>query len=180
MSSDQGCVIWLSGISGAGKSTIAEAIAFTLKEHDKSVFAIDGDVLRSGLSSDLSFTAADRIENMRRAAEVAQMASACGLVTVVSLISPSSAGRKMVRELIRHGRFAQVYVKTPIEVAESRDVKGLYKKARAGLIANFTGIGSEYEIPADSEIVIDTTIVEPMTAAQAIIRYLIAKNWIVL
>ncbi|MEC5396377.1 adenylyl-sulfate kinase [Uliginosibacterium sp. H1] len=178
MKTDQGCVVWLTGISGAGKSTIAEAIAGALRNTGKPVFPVDGDDLRGGLSSDLSFTAADRLENMRRAAELAHMASKCGLVTVVSLISPSAQGRQMVRELVRHGRFALVYVKTPIEVAESRDVKGLYKKARAGLIANFTGIGSDYEAPGNSEIVIDTTTTTPDAAAALITTYLQGKGWV--
>jgi len=178
MNSDQGCVVWLTGISGAGKSTISAALMTALKEKGKSVFPIDGDDLRGGLSSDLSFTEADRIENMRRAAEVAQMASSCGLVTVVSLISPSAKGRQMVRELVRHGRFAQVYVNTSLAIAEARDVKGLYKKARAGLIKNFTAVGSDYEQPEDSEIVIDTATVAPDEAAQRIVAYLTEKIWI--
>lgn len=170
--------MWLTGISGAGKSTIASAIAASLHETGRTVLPVDGDELRGGLSSDLSFTAADRLENMRRAAEVAHLASKSGLVTVVSLISPSAQGRQMVRELVRHGRFAMVYVKTPIEVAESRDVKGLYKKARAGLIANFTGIGSDYEAPRDSEIVIDTTTTSPTAAAELVATYLRGKGWV--
>lgn len=177
MNLDQGCVIWLTGISGAGKSTIAAAVMTALKAKNRPVFPIDGDDLRGGLSSDLSFTEADRIENMRRAAEVAQMASSCGLIAIVSLISPSAKGRQMVRELIRHGRFVQVYVNTPLEVAEARDVKGLYKKARAGVIKNFTAVGSNYESPQDSEIVIETAVVHPDEAAQRIISFLAEKAW---
>ena len=178
MTANQGCVVWLTGISGAGKSTIAAAISRALREAGQAALPIDGDELRGGLSSDLSFSASDRMENMRRAAEVAQLASSSGLVGIVSLISPSAQGRQMVRELIRHRRFALVYIKTPMEVAESRDVKGLYKKARAGLIPNFTGIGSDYEAPADSEIVIDTTSTTPEAAAALIVTYIKGKNWI--
>jgi bifunctional enzyme CysN/CysC len=178
MNSDHGCVIWLTGISGAGKSTIAAAVMSALQHKGYSVFPIDGDDLRGGLSNDLGFAEADRIENMRRAAEVAQMASTCGLVTVVSLISPSAKGRQMVRELVRHGRFIQVYVNTPLEVAEARDVKGLYKKARAGLIKNFTAVGSNYESPTDSEITIETTQLPPDAAAQEILSFLMAKGWL--
>lgn len=178
MNQERGCVIWLTGISGAGKSTIAAALMSALGEKAFPVLPIDGDDLRGGLSSDLSFTEADRIENMRRAAEVAQLASSSGLIAVVSLISPSAKGRQMVRELVRHGRFAQIYVNTPVEVAEARDVKGLYKKARAGLIKNFTAVGSSYEAPRDNDVVIDTTVVSAADAARKIISYMLEKNWI--
>ena len=164
-------VIWLTGISGSGKSTISSATVSYLREAGHSVFSIDGDVLRQGLSNDLSFSAEDRLENMRRAAEVAYLTSSQGLVTVVSMISPSAEARALVRRLVRHGKFVQVFVDTPLALAEARDVKGLYKQARAGQISNFTGIGATYERPTDSEIVIDTSQVSALEAAERIVCY---------
>jgi adenylyl-sulfate kinase len=163
-----GCVVWLTGISGSGKSTIAAAMLKYFRQRQLSVFSLDGDVLRSGLSSDLSFSAEDRLENVRRAAEVAYLTSSDGLNTVVSMISPAQRGRDLAKSIIRHGRFVLVYVNTPMDVAEARDVKGLYKRARSGGIAQFTGIGSAYEVPDEPDVEIDTLTMNPQQAAQQI------------
>jgi bifunctional enzyme CysN/CysC len=157
-------VLWFTGLSGAGKSTIANMVEKRLARMNRHTFLLDGDNVRHGLNKDLGFTDADRIENIRRVGEVARLMTDAGLIVITAFISPFRAEREMVRRMMASGEFIEVHIDTPIAEAERRDVKGLYAKARAGELANFTGIDSPYEPPRDPEIRIDTT---GMTAAQA-------------
>jgi bifunctional enzyme CysN/CysC len=157
-------VLWFTGFSGAGKSTIANLVEKKLHRMNRHTFLLDGDNVRHGLNKDLGFTQADRVENIRRVGEVARLMTDAGLIVITAFISPFRAERQMVRDMIAHGEFIEVFVDTPLADAERRDVKGLYKKARAGALANFTGIDSPYEPPIGPEIRIDTT---RMTAAEA-------------
>ena len=144
--------IWLTGLSGAGKSTIAAMLEQHLYAQGKHTYLLDGDKVRSGLSSDLGFSAADRVENMRRVAEVAKLMVDAGLVVLVSLISPFRAERRMARDLFAQGEFVEVFVDTPLQQCERRDAKGLYAKARRGELRDFTGIDSPYEPPQAPEV----------------------------
>ncbi|TWB23252.1 adenylylsulfate kinase /sulfate adenylyltransferase subunit 1 [Nitrospirillum amazonense] len=157
-------VLWFTGLSGAGKSTIANLVEKKLHAHGRHTMLLDGDNVRHGLNRDLSFTDADRVENIRRVAEVSKLMIDAGLIVLVSFISPYRAERRMARELLGPGEFLEVFVDTPLAVAEGRDVKGLYAKARAGKIPNFTGIDSPYEPPESPDVRIDT---QAMTAEQA-------------
>ncbi|QOC23809.1 sulfate adenylyltransferase subunit CysN [Wenzhouxiangella sp. AB-CW3] len=148
--------IWLTGLSGSGKSTIANAVERKLLARGHHTYLLDGDNVRHGLNRDLGFTEADRVENIRRVGEVARLMTDAGLIVLVSFISPFRAERRMVRERFDKGEFIEVFVDTPLEVCEERDVKGLYAKARAGEIPNFTGISSPYEEPENAELVLDT------------------------
>ena len=147
-------VLWFTGLSGAGKSTIANAVERQLHAAGKHTYILDGDNVRHGLNRDLGFTDADRVENIRRVAEVAALMADAGLIVLVSFISPFRAERRMAREVAPDGRFFEIFIDTPLEVAEARDVKGLYKKARSGALKNFTGIDSPYEAPENAEVVI--------------------------
>ena len=138
----------------------------------RHTYVLDGDNVRHGLNKDLGFTAQDRVENIRRVAEVAKLMADAGLITLVSFISPFQSERQMARELMLPGEFIEVYIDAPLAVAESRDPKGLYKKARRGELSNFTGIDSPYEAPSTAEIRIDTTTVTPAEAAEQIVDYL--------
>ena len=148
---------WFTGLSGSGKSTIANVVDKRLLVLGHHAFVLDGDNVRHGLNKDLGFTDEDRIENIRRVAEVAKLMVDAGLIVLVSFISPFRAERRMARELFEPGEFVEVFVDTPLAIAERRDVKGLYAKARAGLLPNFTGIDSPYELPESAELVLDTT-----------------------
>jgi bifunctional enzyme CysN/CysC len=172
MKRQRGCVLWLTGLSGAGKSTIANLIDRRLTAMARHTYVLDGDNVRHGLNKDLGFTAQDRVENIRRVAEVAKLMADAGLITLVSFISPFQSERQMARELMLPGEFIEVYIDAPLAVAESRDPKGLYKKARRGELSNFTGIDSPYEAPSAAEIRIDTTTVTPAEAAEQIVDYL--------
>jgi bifunctional enzyme CysN/CysC len=165
-------VVWFTGISGAGKSTIANRTEQLLHAQGVHTYVLDGDNVRHGLNRDLGFTELDRIENIRRVAEVARLMVDAGLVVLASFISPYQAERQMARELAGAGRFCEVHVDTPLEVAESRDRKGLYQKARRGELANFTGIDSPYEVPVSPELHIDTAAVTPEQAAEALVEQL--------
>ena len=165
-------VVWFTGLSGAGKSTIANLVEKRLHALGRHTYLLDGDNVRHGLNKDLGFTEADRIENIRRVAEVATLMVDAGLITLVSFISPFRAERAMARERVELGEFCEVFVDTPIGVAEQRDPKGLYKKARRGDLKNFTGIDSPYEAPTDPELRIDTTDLEPEDAADRVIEQL--------
>jgi adenylylsulfate kinase len=151
-----GTVVWLTGLSGAGKSTIAEALEQSLRQRQVPVYVLDGDKVRTGLCSDLGFTPEDRKENIRRIAEVARLFADAGLVCVVAFISPYQTDRERARAMLPEGRFIEVYLSTPLEVCEQRDVKGLYAKARAGLVSEFTGISAPYETPLSPELELRT------------------------
>ena len=168
----RGRVIWFTGISGSGKSTIANMVEKKLHAMGRHTYLLDGDNIRHGLNRDLGFTDEDRVENIRRVAEVARLMADAGLIVLVSFISPFRAERELARSLMPQGDFVEVFVDTPLEVAEQRDVKGLYAKARAGELKNFTGIDSPYEAPESPEIRIDTTRTEAAAAAEAITAWL--------
>jgi bifunctional enzyme CysN/CysC len=162
-------VLWLTGLSGAGKSTIANLIESELHRRGHYTYLLDGDNVRHGLNADLGFTQADRVENIRRVAEVAKLMVDAGLIVLVSFISPFRAERQMARALFEPGEFLEVFVDAPLEIAEQRDPKGLYKKARSGQLKNFTGIDSPYERPERPEIRIDTTVCTANEAARRVI-----------
>jgi bifunctional enzyme CysN/CysC len=164
----QGRVVWLTGLSGSGKSTIANLVEKRLHAAGRHTYILDGDNVRHGLNRDLGFTDADRVENIRRVAEVARLMVDAGLIVLVSFISPFRAERRMARELFAEGEFLEVFVDTPLAVAEARDVKGLYKKARAGQLSNFTGIDSPYEAPEHPELRIDSDTTTAEQAAEII------------
>jgi bifunctional enzyme CysN/CysC len=165
-------VVWFTGLSGAGKSTIANMVEKRLHAEGRHTYILDGDNVRHGLNKDLGFTEEDRVENIRRVAEVAKLMVDAGLIVLVSFISPFRAERRLARELMGEREFVEVFVDTPLAEAEKRDVKGLYKKARAGELKNFTGIDSPYEPPENAEIRIDTTRVTPDQAAEQIFAWL--------
>ncbi len=170
-------VLWFTGLSGSGKSTIANAVQKRLFAMGKHTFTLDGDNVRHGLNRDLGFTDADRVENIRRVANVARLMSDAGLITLVSFISPFRNERTMARNTMAEGEFIEIHVDTPLDVAEKRDVKGLYKRARAGEIENFTGIDSPYEAPRNAEIVINTVDRTPEEAAEDVITYLTQNGY---
>ena len=151
----QPCCLWFTGLSGSGKSTVASLLERRLHGLGRHTYVLDGDNVRHGLNRDLGFTDADRVENIRRVAEVAKLMADAGLIVMVSFISPFRAERRLARSLFKEGEFLEVFLDTPIAVCEARDPKGLYKKARAGLIKNFTGIDSPYEPPEDPELRLD-------------------------
>jgi bifunctional enzyme CysN/CysC len=166
------CVLWFTGLSGAGKSTIANFVEKRLQAMNCHTYLLDGDNVRHGLNKDLGFTDADRVENIRRVAEVSKLMVDAGLIVLVSFISPFRAERRMARDLMGEGEFLEVYVDTPLAVAEQRDPKGLYKKARRGDLKNFTGIDSPYEVPEAPEIQLNTTLESPEQAAETIVQHL--------
>src|SRR5215468_6186529 len=170
------CVLWLTGLSGAGKSTIANLVEKRLTAAGRHTYLLDGDNVRHGLNKDLGFTAQDRVENIRRVAEVARLMADAGLIVLVSFISPFRSERRMARELFAAGEFFEVFVDTPLAEAERRDVKGLYRKARRGELKNFTGIDSPYETPESPEIRIDTTALSADEAAARVIAHLEARK----
>ncbi|MDV6331045.1 sulfate adenylyltransferase subunit CysN [Asticcacaulis sp. 201] len=171
-------VLWFTGLSGAGKSTIANLVEKKLLSLGHHTYLLDGDNVRHGLNKDLGFIDADRVENIRRVAELSKLMVDAGLITLVSFISPFRAERQMARELLAEGEFIEIYVSTPLGVAEQRDVKGLYAKARAGEIKHFTGIDSPYEVPAAAEINVDTTSTTPEALAEQIVRYMFGNGYL--
>ncbi len=173
LKNQKAAVLWFTGLSGAGKSTIANLVEMKLARMNRHTFLLDGDNVRHGLNRDLGFTDADRVENIRRVGEVAKLMTDAGLIVITAFISPFRAEREMVRQMMAPGEFIEVHIDTPLAEAERRDVKGLYAKARAGKLANFTGIDSPYEAPANPEIRIDTTGMTPDEAADAIVAMLI-------
>jgi bifunctional enzyme CysN/CysC len=166
------CVLWFTGLSGAGKSTVANLVEKRLHSLGRHTYTLDGDNVRHGLNKDLGFTDADRVENIRRVAEVSKLMVDAGLIVLVSFISPFRSERRLARELMQPGEFYEVFVDTPLEEAEKRDPKGLYKKARRGELQNFTGIGSPYEAPEHPEIHLRTALVSPEDAAEQIMNRL--------
>ncbi|HVY34007.1 MAG TPA: sulfate adenylyltransferase subunit CysN [Caulobacteraceae bacterium] len=169
-------VLWFTGLSGAGKSTIANLVEKKLHLLGRHTFLLDGDNVRHGLNRDLGFTNADRVENIRRVGEVARLMTDAGLIVITAFISPFRAERKMVREMIAPGEFFEIFIDTPLAEAERRDVKGLYKKARAGELKHFTGIDSPYEAPEAPEMRIDTTSLSPEQAADLIVERLLGSS----
>jgi len=163
------CVLWFTGLSGAGKSTIANTLEKRLHAMGRHTYLLDGDNIRHGLNKDLGFTDADRVENIRRVAETAKLFVDAGLIVMVSFISPFRSERRMARDLLQDGEFIEIFVDTPLEVCEARDPKGLYRKARAGLISNFTGIDSLYEAPERPELKLDTRSNNPEALVEAVL-----------
>ena len=176
MKGQRGQVVWLTGLSGAGKSTIANLVDKKLHAMGRHTYLLDGDNVRHGLNRDLGFTEEDRVENIRRVAEVARLMADAGLIVITAFISPFRAERRMARDLMEDGEFIEVHVDTPLSVAEQRDVKGLYQKARAGQLKNFTGIDSPYEEPETPEIRVDTTAMSAAAAAEEIVNRLFAND----
>jgi bifunctional enzyme CysN/CysC len=172
LSHQKPCVLWFTGLSGAGKSTIANLVEKQLHAHGRQTYLLDGDNVRHGLNKDLGFTDEDRVENIRRVAEVARLMVDAGLIVMVSFISPFRSERRMARSLVEAGEFIEVFVDTPLAQAEARDVKGLYKKARRGELKNFTGIDSPYEAPENPELRLDTVRLTPEAAALRVIEHL--------
>jgi bifunctional enzyme CysN/CysC len=166
------CLIWFTGLSGAGKSTIANLVEKRLHALGRHTYLLDGDNVRHGLNKDLGFTDTDRVENIRRVAEVARLMVDAGLIVLVSFISPFRSERRMARALVGDGEFVEVFVDTPLEVAEARDPKGLYQKARRGELRNFTGLDSPYEVPEHPEVRLDTTRLTPEESAEEILGHL--------
>jgi len=171
-------MLWFTGLSGSGKSTIANALEQKLHAMGRHTYILDGDNVRHGLNKDLGFTDADRVENIRRVSEVGKLMIDAGMITLVSFISPFRSERRMARQMLEEGEFVEVHVDTPLEVAEERDVKGLYAKARKGEIKNFTGIDSPYEAPLEPEIRIATTDMTPDEAADQLLAFLREKGYL--
>ena len=152
----KGCVLWLTGLSGSGKSTISRALEYRLVHSRHVAFVLDGDEVRTGLNKDLTFTPEGRLENIRRTAEVARLFAECGIVCITSFISPLRSYRDMARDIVGKERFYEIYLSAGVDVCEKRDPKGLYKKAREGKIRDFTGISAPYEPPENPDLVLDT------------------------
>ena len=174
----KGIVIWYTGLSGSGKSTLAHAVEEKLFENGNISYVLDGDNIRHGLNKNLGFSPEDREENIRRIGEVSHLFADSGIIAMTAFISPYRADRDKARELVPEGRFIEVYVKVPLDVAESRDPKGLYKKARAGEIKEFTGIDAPYEEPLKAELVIDTSENSLEESTEIVINYLKEKSLI--
>jgi bifunctional enzyme CysN/CysC len=165
-------ILWFTGLSGSGKSTIANLVEKSLAAEGKHTYLLDGDNVRHGLNRDLGFTDADRVENIRRVGEAAKLFVDAGLIVLTAFISPFRSERRMARELVGESEFLEVFIDTPIEVCMQRDPKGLYEKARAGTIKNFTGIDSPYEAPQHPDLVVKTVEATPETHAQVIVEHL--------
>ncbi|MGH0038057.1 MAG: adenylyl-sulfate kinase [Myxococcota bacterium] len=174
----KGCTIWLTGLSGSGKSTVAVATERALVDRGRVVYMLDGDNIRHGLNSNLGFSPEDRTENIRRIGEVAKLFTDAGVIVFTSFISPYRADRDRVREIMNDGDFIEVYVAADVETCESRDVKGLYKKARAGEIPEFTGISAPYEAPEKPELVLDTGSQSVEKSVEQLIAYLEAGGYL--
>lgn len=171
-------VLWFTGLSGSGKSTVANAVDLMLHQLNAKTYVLDGDNVRHGLNGDLGFSDVDRVENIRRIGEVSKLFVDAGLLVSTAFISPFIADREMVREQLALGQFVEVFVDTPIEVCESRDPKGLYKKARAGEIKNFTGIDSAYELPVNPEVHVQTANKSIEACAAQVVSYLQTNGYL--
>ena len=172
-------IVWMTGLSGSGKSTIANLLEKRLFSMGKHTILLDGDNVRHGLNKDLGFTSIDRVENLRRIAEVSKLMNDAGLITIISFISPFESERMMARSLVEDHEFVEIHIHAPLDVAEARDVKGLYKKARSGELKNFTGIDSPYEEPKNPEIKIDTTKLTAEQAVDRIVDWLSNNGWVI-
>ncbi|WP_088102408.1 adenylyl-sulfate kinase [Halalkalibacter urbisdiaboli] len=173
------CILWFTGLSGAGKSTLANALEYTLFNRGLQSYVLDGDNVRHGLNKGLGFSDEDRKENIRRIGEVAKLFVDAGTIVCTAFISPFKEDRDRVRELVEEGEFIEVYVRCSLEACESRDPKGLYKKARAGEIPSFTGISSPYEEPENPELIIDSDKLSIEESVEKIIQYLVEQNILV-
>ena len=174
----KGLTVWLTGLSGSGKSTIAVELEHALLENGHQAYILDGDNIRHGLNKNLGFSPDDRSENIRRIGEGAKLFTDANIITVTAFISPYRADRDNARRLQKPGEFIEVYVKCPLEVCEERDTKGLYKKARAGEVKEFTGISAPYEEPENAEMIIDTSEMNLEQSVRAILKYLEEKGYI--
>lgn len=168
----QGVVLWFTGLSGSGKSTVANEVDYKLHQAGKRTYTLDGDNIRLGLNRNLGFSAEDRTENIRRIGEVAKLFADAGVITLTAFISPYRADRAAVRELLPDGQFIEIHVNASVETCEARDPKGLYKKARAGEIKDFTGIDAPYEAPENAELVLDADNKGVEELANAVVAYL--------
>jgi len=166
------CILWFTGLSGSGKSTISSAVEQKLFELGHHTYLLDGDNVRHGLNKDLGFSDTDRVENIRRIGELSKLMIDAGLLVMTAFISPFKVDRQLVKDLVQEHEFVEVYMDTALDVCEQRDPKGLYKKARSGQIKNFTGIDSEYEVPENPEIIINTADLSIEECADKIISYL--------
>ncbi|NQY92000.1 MAG: adenylyl-sulfate kinase [Deltaproteobacteria bacterium] len=178
ISGHRGCTVWLTGLSGSGKSTLANLLEKALWERGARAYVLDGDNVRHGLNKDLGFSPEDREENIRRIGEVAALFTEAGIINVTAFISPYKGDRDKVREIMADGDFVEVYVKCDLDECEKRDPKGLYKKARAGEIPEFTGISAPYEEPDKAELIIDTTSQSEEDSLQALLSYLEEKGYL--
>ena len=169
----KGCVIWFTGLSGSGKSTLANAVEQVLHQQRHHTYVLDGDNVRHGLNKNLGFSPEDREENIRRIGEVAKLFSDAGTIVMTAFISPYCADRNQARALITEDRFVEVFVDCPLDVCEERDTKGLYKKARAGEIKEFTGISAPYELPLNPEVTVNTAALSIEECAQAVVEALV-------
>jgi adenylylsulfate kinase len=176
--SQKPCILWFTGLSGSGKSTVANAVEVKLNKLNKHTYLLDGDNIRMGLNKGLTFSDEDRVENIRRIGEVSKLFVDSGLIVLTAFISPFQEDRDSVRELMQKGEFIEVYIDTPLEICESRDPKGLYKKARDGDIPNFTGISSPYEAPKNAEIEIKTDTMGIEECADKVIKHLKDKGYL--
>lgn len=174
----KGVTIWLTGLSGSGKSTIAVELECALVENKHQAYILDGDNIRHGLNKNLGFSPEDRAENIRRIGEVAKLFTDANIITITAFISPYKEDRDNARKLQNEGEFIEIYVKCPLNVCEQRDVKGLYKKARAGEIKEFTGISAPYEEPSSPEMTIDTSLMPVEESTRAILKYLEENGYV--
>jgi adenylylsulfate kinase len=178
LNGNKSAILWYTGLSGSGKSTLANKVEEKLFEMGLHTYVLDGDNIRMGLNKGLGFTAEDRTENIRRIGEVAKLFVDAGVLVSTAFISPYIADRDMVRSIVKEGEFVEILIDCPIEICEKRDVKGLYEKARAGIIKNFTGVSDPYEAPVKPEIVVKTGELSLEDSAQQVIDYLIANKYI--
>ncbi|MBE3606329.1 adenylyl-sulfate kinase [Campylobacter sp. RM13119] len=172
------CIIWFTGFSGSGKSTIANAVELELFKRGRKTYLLDGDNVRYGLNKDLGFSENDRVENIRRVGEVAKLFVDSGLIVLTAFISPFKSDRQIARNLVKDDEFIEVFIDTPLEICEQRDPKGLYKKAREGVIKNFTGISSPYEAPQAPQVHIKTDGCSVQECANIVVKYLIDFGYI--
>ncbi|GJQ23064.1 MAG: adenylyl-sulfate kinase [Planctomycetia bacterium] len=174
----KGVTIWLTGLSGSGKSTIAVEIEHALLENKHLAYILDGDNIRHGLNKNLGFSPEDRTENIRRIGEVAKLFTDANMIAITAFISPYRQDRDNVRKLLKDGEFIEIYVKCPLDVCEQRDTKGLYKKARAGEVKEFTGISAPYEEPLHPELTIDTSTMTVDESTRTVLNYLEARGYV--
>lgn len=175
----KGVILWFTGLSGAGKSTLAHAVEDYLHRHKMRTYVLDGDNVRHGLCKDLGFSDDDRSENIRRVGEVSKLMVDAGLITLTAFISPFRADRRLVRDLVDDGDFLEIYCRASLDICEARDPKGLYKKARAGVIPEFTGISSPYEEPENAELVLDTEELSVEESVKRVVGMLIQRDVII-